>query len=212
MRAFACTIFASLVLAACIAWAAPEPSLVPQPGQWTVDTKFTHPQQIILKSSPAGKMIRFWYTLITVTNNTGREVGFYPKSDLVTDTFQIIPTGKSVSPAVFAHIEKRHKAMYQFLEPLEEVSSKLLQGQDNTRDIAIIWHDFDAKAKTIKIFITGLSNETAAVRHPVAKDEDGKPAVVFLRKTLELTYALEGDPATRTNENLVYKSNRWVMR
>jgi hypothetical protein len=212
MKAFACAIFASLALAVCIAWAAPEPALVPQPGQWTVDTKFTHPLQITLKSSPAGKTVRFWYTLLTVTNNTGKEVGFYPKCELVTDTFQVLPAGKSVSASVFGHIEKRHKSMYPFLGPLEKVSSKLLQGEDNTQDIAVIWPDFDLKAKSIKIFITGLSNETAVVNHPVARDENGKPLMIFLRKTLELTYALQGDPATRTSQDLVYTSKRWVMR
>ena len=92
------------------------------------------------------------------------------------------------------------------------MSNKILQGEDNTKDIAIVWPDFDVKAKSMKLFIAGLSNETAAIDHPVAKDEAGKPIKVFLRKTLELSYALGGDATLRSNANLIYKGKRWVMR
>ena len=71
---------------------------------------------------------------------------------------------------------------------------------------------FDVKAKSMKLFIAGLSNETAAIDHPVAKDEAGRPIKVFLRKTLELSYALGGDATLRSNANLIYKGKRWVMR
>ncbi len=32
-------------------------------------------------------------------------------------------------------------------------------------DIAILWLDFDPKANSIKLFISGLSNETVAIDH-----------------------------------------------
>jgi hypothetical protein len=130
----------------------------------------------------------------------------------MTDTFRIIPTGKGTTPAVFGHIKKRHQSRYPFLEPLEGVGNKILQGEDNARDVAIIWPDFDLQAKSIKVFITGLSNETVAVDHPVAKDETGKPLKVFLRKTLELSYDLRGDPSLRADSDLAYQGKRWIMR
>jgi len=213
MRGFVCAAFVVLSAAVCVCWAvAPEPAVVPQPGMWTVETKFTHPQQIFLRAGPDNKPMRFWYSIITLTNNTGREVDFYPKCELMTDTFEITPAGKSVLPSVFEGIKSRHQSAYPFLESLEQTGNKILRGEDNTKDIAAIWPDFDSKAKTIKLFITGLSNETAMVDHPIAKDKDGSPLKVFLRKTLELTYALEGDPAMRSDANLVYKAKRWVMR
>lgn len=213
MRGFACIVFALLSVAVCVCWAAaPEPAIVPRPGQWTVNTKFTHPQQILLRTAPENKPKRFWYSLITITNNTGRDVDFYPKCDLMTNTFEITPAGKGVTPAVFQNIKKRYQSTYPFLESLQSAGNKILQGEDNTKDIAVIWPDFDAKATIIKLFITGLSNETAAVNHPIAKDKDGSPLKVYLRKTLELTYALEGDPALRSGANLVYKAKRWIMR
>ena len=213
MKAFACAAFIVLSAAACVSWAlAPTPAIVPAPGQWTIDTKFTNPQQIFLRTGPANKPKRFWYSLITLTNNTGQTADFHPKCELKTDTFQIIPAGKSVAPDVFASIKRRHQAAYPFLESLAKTSNRILQGEDNTKDIAVIWPDFDAKAKMIKIFITGLSNETASVNHPVAKDKNGEPLKIFLRKTLELTYALESDSAQRSDANLIYKSKRWIMR
>ena len=197
---------------ACISLAAPEPAIVPAPGQWTVDMEFTHPQQIVLPRSSDKQPSRFWYTIITLTNNTGNDVGFYPDCDLMTDTFQITPAGKAVTPAVFEQIRKRHKSRYPFLELLAKAGNKILQGEDNTKDIAVIWPDFDAQAKNIKVFIAGLSNETVAIDHPVAKDEAGKPLKVFLRKTLELSYAFKGDPALRSGASLTYKGKRWIMR
>ncbi|MHC4740560.1 MAG: hypothetical protein ACYS8Z_01535 [Planctomycetota bacterium] len=213
MKAFAFSVLIVLSAGACVSWAvAPTPAIVPGPDHWTIDTKFTHPQQIFLRTGPDNKPRRFWYTIVTLTNKTGQEADFYHKCELKTDTFQIIPAGKFVGPDVFQKIKSRHQAKYPFLESLSQTTYKILQGEDNTKDIAVIWPDFDSKAKKIKIYITGLSNETAIVNHPIAKDKDGQPVVVFLRKTLELTYELQSDSAKRSDANLIYKSKRWVMR
>ena len=195
-----------------ICLAAPEPAIVQGPGQWTLDVTFEHPQQMVLQSGAEGKLRRFWYTLITLTNKTNDDVDFYPKCELMTDTFQIIPAGRNVSPVVFEQIKRRHQNRYPFLEPLEKADNRILQGEDNTKDIAIIWPDFDSQAKNIKIFIAGLSNETVAIDHPVAKDEMGEAVKVYLRKSLELSYSLRGDPALRSDVDIAYKDKRWIMR
>jgi hypothetical protein len=203
---------AVLAVAACVSLAGPEPAIVPAPGQWTVNIEFTHPQQLVLPHGPNNQPSRFWYTIITLTNGTGYDVDFYPKCDLMTDSFQVIAAGKSVSSSVFDQIKRRHRSRYPFLVPLHGAGDKILEGLDNTKDIAVIWPDFDTKAKNIKLFITGLSNETAVVNHPVSKGQDGEPVKVFLRKTLELNYALRSDPALRSHVSLVYKGKRWIMR
>ena len=87
-----------------------------------------------------------------------------------------------------------------------------LQGIDNARDIAIIWPDFDAKTKSIKLFVAGLSNEITVVEHPIKVDENGRPKKIYLRKTLELTYNISGDPAFRSRTKLKFKSKNWIMR
>jgi len=204
-------IWAIWAIVACTTLAAPEPAIVPAPGQWTVDVEFTHPQQIVMRIGPNNQPIRFWYTILTLTNHTGNDVDFYPKCDLMTDSFQILPAGRGVSPAIFEQIRARHSGKYPFLEPLDMAGNKILEGEDNAKDIAVIWADFDAQATNIKLFITGLSNETAVVQYPIQKIT-GTPQQVFLRKTLELSYDLKGDPSLRTDTSFTYKGKRWIMR
>lgn len=200
-----------LVVLATVCLAGPEPAIVQGPGQWTVEVKFEQPQQLVLPWGGNGDA-HYWYTIITVTNRTGQDVEFYPRCELMTDTFQIVPAGRNVPPIVFEKIKERHQSRYPLLESLNKVENRILEGEDNSKDIAIIWRDFDKRAASFKLFITGLSNETAVVDHPVAVDADGDPIQVFLRKTLELDYVLRGDPAMRSVVEVAYKGKSWVMR
>ena len=212
MKRFFYGILGIWVIIACVSLAAPEPAIVPAPGQWTLDMEFTNPMEITLPLGSDKKPLKFWYLIITLTNNTGKDVDFYPKCDLMTNSFQIVPAGKFVSTALFDQIRKRHKARYPFLELLDQAGTKILQGEDNARDIAVIWPDFDVKATAVKLFITGLSNETANVNYPILKDDTGAPLKVFLRKTLELNYSLRGDPALKTSASFEFQGKRWIMR
>jgi hypothetical protein len=212
MKKLVCGILGILAIIACVSLAAPEPAVAPPPELWTLRMEFTNPQQIVWPRGSDNKPANFWYTIITVTNHTGEDVDFYPKCDLMTDTFQVIPAGKFVSTALFEGIKKRHKSIYPFLELLNNAGAKILQGQDNARDFAVIWPDFDVKATNVKLFVTGLSNETAAVSNPISKDQMGRPLQVFLRKTLELNYSLRGDQTLRSSASFAFQSKRWIMR
>ena len=212
MKNFVYGISVILAVTACVSLAAPEPAIVQGPDDWTLDVTFGHPQQIMLQSSGDNQSKRYWYMIVTLTNKTKHDIDFYPKCELMTDTYEIVPAGKDTPAAVFEQIKKRHQRKFPFLESLESAGSKILQGEDNTKDIAIIWPDFDAKAKSIKVFIAGLSNETVAIDHPTAKDQTGKPVKVYLRKTLELSYKLGGDAAFRSKAKLAYEDKSWVMR
>ena len=150
--------------------------------------------------------------IITLTNNSGQDVDFYPKCDFVTDTFQITPAGQNVGTVVFERIKERHKSRYPFLELLGMSDKKILQGEDNTRDIAIIWPDFDHEAKDVSIFITGLSNETAEVEYPAKDKQNEVSRTIYLRKTLQIQYSIRGNPASSTGAALEYKDKSWVMR
>jgi hypothetical protein len=200
-----------LLVSAGFCAAAPEPAVIPEPGDWTLDVRFEHPRQIVLRDA-GGRPVRFWYVVLSAANHSGRDLDFYPQCELVTDTFRVVPAGQHVPPQVFEHIRLLHQGDYPFLEPLEGTSNKVLQGSDNAMDIAVIWPDFDDRAKQIRLFAAGMSNETAAVEHPTARDGQGKPVRVFLRKTLELTYSLRGDTALREGLLVVYEGKRWVMR
>jgi hypothetical protein len=196
----------------CISFGAPEPAVVQGPGLWTLNTEFTNPQPIIMYRNEDNKPIRYWYIIITLTNNSNNNASFYPGCDIMTDLFEIISAGKNVPTVVWNQIKQRHQKKYPFLELLGKTDNTILQGQDNTKDIAIIWPDLNAKASKISIFISGLSNETAVVDHPILKDKDGSAEKVYLRKTLELDYALKGDLAAGTDMNLSYISKSWIMR
>lgn len=193
-------------------FSAPKPAIVPGPNQWTLNVVFNQPQQITVRLSDQPKAQRFWYIIITVTNSFSIDVPFYPSCELLTDTFQAISAYKGTRNIVFEKIKLRHKKKYPLLESLEFADNKILQGEDNTKDLVIIWPDFDAKAKEIRLFLAGLSNETAVVEHPTEKDPNGAPKKLYLRKTLELQYSIGGDEKLRSNSALVYKNRRWVMR
>jgi len=197
---------------AAVCGAAPEPAVVQGPGLWTLEVRYEAPQPIRVQLGPDAPAQTYWYMIMTVTNRAGEEVDFFHKCDLMTDTFQVLPAGKATPAVVFDLIRRRHQAKYPFLEPIDKVNGKLREGEDNARDIAIIWPDFDPKAKALKVYVTGLSNETAVVDHPVAKDEQGRPTKVFLRRTLELSYAIKGGATVRSAEDLSFAGKRWVMR
>lgn len=204
------TVFTAVLAGLCAA--APTPAIVQRAGHWTLDVRYEHPQQIVLPWGPNGREQRFWYMIMTVTNRTGMDVEFYPRCDLMTDTFQIVPAGRGVPPQAFQMIQQRHASRYPLLESLQSVPNRILEGEDNARDIAIIWQDFDPQAANFQVFVSGLSNETAVIAHPVAKDAGGNPVPVYLRKTLEANYGLRGDPALRSSVEVVYKGQNWVMR
>ncbi len=190
----------------------PKPAIAPELTEWTLEVVFDQPQQISVKIPHHAKKERFWYMILTLTNNSGSDVGFYPSCDLFTDTFQVVSAGIRTQQQVFKRIKLTHQGKYPFLESIDFVAPKFLQGPDNAKDVVIIWRDFDAKAKNIDLFIAGLSNETVVVAHPTETDENGEPAKVYLRKTLDLKYAIGGDERLRQSAKLIFKDKSWVMR
>ncbi len=206
MRSIIFTLSVLSVLATSV-MGAPKPAVIQSAGQWTADAKFEPLRQLVYQPTETSAPRRFWYTILTIENRTGRDIGFFSKCDLMTDTFQILPAGKSVPMAVFERIKKRHQRKYPLLQYLPKVKSKILQGEDNAVDVAIIWPDIEPQTKNLKLFISGLSNETAAVNVP-----DAENTVIFLRKTLELSFQLKGESVWRSDSDIVFKGKRWVMR
>jgi hypothetical protein len=193
-------------------FSAPQPAIVAKANQWTLNVVFDQPQQIMVKVPGQAKAQRFWYIIVTLTNNSDMDVPFYPSCELVTDTLQVVGTYQDSKNVVFKKIKHRHKKKYPLLESILFADNRILQGQDNTKDLAIIWPDFDAKAKNVSLFLAGLSNETASVEHPTEKDAEGNPKKLYLRKTLELQYSIGGDEKLRSSGKLAYKGKLWVMR
>jgi len=203
------------VFSSSLCWAYPEPTLAGGLNDWNMDVEFGKPQQISVKFPGDAKNAparRFWYMILTVKNDTGSDVDFYPSCDLMTDTFKVTPAGKKVMGLVFDKIKRIQQGRYPFLERFELVGNRMLQGEDNAKDIVVIWPDFDGKAKNVDLFIGGLSNETVAIEHPTKKDKNGKAVKVYLQKTLQLKYSIGGDKKFRGVSKLKYKSKHWIMR
>jgi hypothetical protein len=92
----------------------------------------------------------------------------------------------------------------------------MLQGEDNTKDIVVIWPDFDSEAKNVSLYITGLSNETVEIECPapvkIGNNQKGEQKKIYLRKTLSIRYDIKGNPASTGRAALEYKNKSWVMR
>ncbi|MBN2377692.1 MAG: LamG domain-containing protein [Sedimentisphaerales bacterium] len=153
--------------------AVPQPALVAPAGTWQLDlTLHGNPQKISIKLPGAEKTKSFWYLLYSVTNNTAREVDFYPRFELFTNTFRLSYAGESVRRPVFEAIRELYADTLPLLEPEYLVSGRILVGQDNTRDSVAIFEDFDYGATATTIFVSGLSNETVNVKYDSLVESD----------------------------------------
>lgn len=183
---------------------------------WELDFKFFDPQRITLQLPGDAEFTTFWYVLYEVTNNTGREVEFYPSFRLVTDTLKVVEAGEEISPSVYDAIAARHRNEWPFFAPPWKVTGPVLQGTQNARASAAVFRDFDKQASRFTVFVGGLSGELARVANPaVSRGAEalgtGKPYFV-LRRTLAIRYDFPGDPNTRVSAVPIRRGREWVMR
>jgi hypothetical protein len=194
--------------------AAPEPSRAVVPGNWHIDIML-HGQPHLLSLALPGEKVRrnYWYLIYTVTNNTGKEVKFYPQFELLTDTFKLHRSEKRVSRQVFDTIKRQYAGTVPFLESQDQVTGILLQGEDNARDSVVIFEDFDPNATCVSIFASGLTNEIVKVKHPTRLDPaTAMPEDVLLRKSLALDYKVSGDRLKPAERAMLYRDRKWIMR
>jgi len=210
------TLFLAVLVAAgaALLCAAPKPALVPAPGVWQLDFELHgHPQLISVTLPGQTEPRRFWYLLYTVTNNTHHDVEFYPQLDLLTDTLKLYHAGVKVRRLVFEAIRRRYDAAIPLLEPEALVTGRVLIGSDNARDSVAIFEDFDPRAGAAAIFVSGLSNETVTVNHPIAIDnKTALPKKVLLRKSLRLHYQVAGHEYRLDERAMLYRQRDWIMR
>ena len=211
----------SLVLtAAVVLAAAPNLLAVPEPAKapksWELDFEFHDLARISLTLPGDRQPTTYWYVLYTVTNNSGREAPFFPTFELVTSSLEVVTGGENVSPSVYDAIRARHKKQYPFFRDPTRVSGKLLQGPDNARTSAAVFHNFDPGANALTVFVAGLSGEIAKVANPVYDSENPETPLnrpfFALRKTLAIQYDVPGDLRTRRMAAAVRRSQSWVMR
>jgi hypothetical protein len=179
-------------------------------GKWVLDVVIEQPRMITLRLAGETEDTRYWFVIISVTNKTGGEVGFYPECELMTDTWQLTQAGRGVRQEVYDRIRQMYQQKYPFLVSLDRAMGKLQPGEDHTRDVLVVWQDFDSDARAVKFFFAGLSNATEAVQKP--GEAGAATEEVVLRRTLELDYKILGDPKLRKADSLIYTGKKWVMR
>jgi hypothetical protein len=179
--------------------AAPEPSIMPV--SWQLTFRHQGLQRIYVEVS--GKKTPFWYMRYTVINNSGRDVLFTPNFEIVAGTGTALPAFKDVPNEVFTKIKETYKN--DLLLSPTAIYGKLLQGDDNAKDGVVIFSDLDQNARNFKLFVSGLSGETAEVKNPVT----GKP--VILQKTMELDFNIPGE-AIGIEPHSQLRATKWVMK
>ena len=220
MRYFAALLGLGLLVPGTLARGGPPPKPSVVPLSWELEFEYQPIQSITLRLPGEKRPRTFWYMLFTICNRSGADRLYVPGFDLYTDTGQVLGAGKDVPTVVFQAIKKRHNN--PLLMSLTAITGRILQGEDNAKDGVAIWRDFDPKARRFDIFIGGLSGETVKIKLPVPvvvvkKDENGRPVKVTLNelnvtKTLQLSYSLPGEAASRTKTRPRLVAKRWVMR
>jgi len=208
-----------LAVAGLLAWptwaaAAPSPSVAPR--NWQLDFDFEDLQRLDVVLPGDRQPTTFWYMVYTVTNNSGKDVEFYPSFQLVTSTLQVVTGGDNISPSVYDAIAAQYRNMYPFFRVPTDMTGTLLQGPDNSRTSAAVFRDFDRTANEVTVYVGGLSGEIVSVPNPSfdpEKPESAENMRFFpLRKTLAIPYDIPGDERTRQQAPPVRKKTDWVMR
>ena len=160
--------------------AQPEPS--PSPVAWELKFEPTPPMRIQVDVGKGPQT--YWYILYSVTNDTGKDIDFYPEITRVSEieTEATVEQAKkqpavaphlAVDPAlvglhskVFKAIQERHAKTHPFLKPPVEAISRLLQGRDNALTSVMVFSDLDPRVSKFTLYITGLSGEIQAKPNP----------------------------------------------
>ncbi|NNM87271.1 MAG: hypothetical protein HKL95_02000 [Phycisphaerae bacterium] len=206
MASVAVTCGVALMLSAVGAQARP---LAPRPAlasrSWQLHFSFSKPQRlrVVAGHGHQAHVVTCYYLRYTVVNNTGKDIFFVPRFDMVTDTGRIIPAKVDITGKLFGAI--RHRTGDAFLINPMLVAGRLLQGKDYAKDSVAVFMGLTNKDRGFKIFVSGLSGETAVQADPVT----GKPVV--LHKTLLLHYSVPGE-AINMKPHPILLSKTWVMR
>lgn len=192
------------------------PSAKIAPATWTVDFAFDDPQRITLVAPGGTKPETYWYVLFTVTNNTGREIEFYPSFRLVTDTLEVVEGGSKITPQVYEAVFARHRRLAPYITEPFHITGPLLQGKGNARTSVAVFRMFGTNASRFTIYVSGLSGDVERITNPdfdpAQAESDTNFRFFMLRRTLAVEYALPGGSDARFRATPVRRNRKWVMR
>ena len=131
---------------------------------------------------------QYWYLIYDVVNRTGQDRTWAPMMVLYTDRGEVLRDGESVPRSVVASIISHIGD--PLIEPRSTLIGRLRQGEGHARRGIAIWPAHRKDVNELRLFVSGMSPETAVVSNPIT----GEP--VTLRKNLYLHYLVPGDPMT----------------
>lgn len=163
---------------------------------------FTASELRLFKDPETGK--HYWYMTYDVVNNTGKEVRFAPRIDLVVDDGRILSQGEGVSSGAVRQLKKYLKN--ELLEDQFEILGEVLPGKEHAKTGLVVFRADDLEPTELFVMVQGLSRETKKEPHP----KTGEPVV--LRKTAEISYLVPGDPKPRGSTTYPIVNQRWIFR
>lgn len=182
--------------------AAPEPEIVP--SAWQLHFKWGTPGVISVDLPTQSAPVLYGYLPYTVINKTGEDRLYAPDIWVWTDAGELLQANRKVPPAAFSALKSHLRN--ELLESPAKIVGRLLQGEDNARDGAIMWPVGDRDVNLLRIFVGGLSGETKQIPNPAGGDP------IILRKTLTLEYETPGDNINAGMKPFILKGHKWVMR
>jgi hypothetical protein len=152
---------------------------------------------------------RYWYLVYDVVNTSGEDRTWAPSSVLYTDKGEIRRDGEGVShqarKAIMDHVGD------PLIEPKVAIIGVLRQGTGHARRGMLVWPAGTKHVNELRIFVEGISPETAIVPHPGTGDP------VTLRKNLYLHYLVGGEAAARGDQAIdlhpsYTAEEHWIFR
>ena len=214
-----------LALIAAVAWVGPvahaatdypEPS--PYPTSWEITFDYKTPTRIVVNVPGSVSPKAYWYMPYTITNDGEETQNFIPQFEILTSDGKVHKALNNVPVVVFDTIKSRERN--KLMVAPTKVSGEIRPGVDQARDGVAVWEEPSKDMDTFKIFVGGLSGEFVELKDDkgnVLKDAKGE--TLILRKTLQLTYHLNGDDVypgedvINEGEGRIGKNPKvWVMR
>lgn len=190
-----------MLITAPFAWAFPKP----QAGShaWKLDFTFQTPQPISATDA-RGITHWYWYMPYKVVNNSGSDQLFVPDVVIADNLGHIIHAGTNVPMGLFGKIKKQ--LGNPLLESPMDVVGTIKQGPDFAKASVAIWPAPKKDEQSMRVFVGGLSGETATMTIP------GTHKQVLLRRTLMIRFKLPGVYKTPENQPVVLQGKSQVMR
>jgi len=197
-------LLASLASVALVEFAAAYPRPARVSSRPEVD--FT-PGAVRMYTAENGK--HYWYLIYDVVNTTGQDRTWAPSMTLFTDRGEVVRDGEGVSRraqrAVVEHIGD------PLLESKVAIIGTLRQGLGHARRGMAVWPARRTDVNELRIFVEGISPETAVVAHPVTGES------ITLRKNLYLHYLIPGEATARGDAPIMVHpeyagEEHWVLR